>query len=252
MEVDDIQKAGLTPSEAKAYIALLDMKSATPSKIVTAAKISPSKIYDILQRLIAKGLASFVIHGNKREYRAADPEQLLLYMKSKEKELDAQKHIISGILPSLQQRFRQSRESEGAEIFEGIHGIKSVFEKSLCETEKGDAVYLLGYPKLASTIFDTYNRDYHARRAKLGIKMKALFNKEAWFAKEREPRKRIQNKYLPENIITPAFLIIFNNVVGNIIVTENQKTCIVIQNKEVAESYKKYFEMLWKNGIRCK
>lgn len=249
MEINDIQEAGLTPGEAKIYIALLDMKSATPSKIVTVAKISPSKVYDILQRLVRKGLVSVVIHGTKREYRAADPEQLLLYMKSREKELNAQKHIISGILPSLQQRFRQSREAEGAEIFEGIHGIKTVFEKSLRETKKEDTIYLLGYPKLASTIFDTYNKEFHTRRAKSGIKMKALFNKEAWFAKEREPRKLIQNKYLPENIITPAFLIIFNNTVGNIIVTENQKTCIVIQNKEVAESYKKYFEMLWKQAV---
>jgi sugar-specific transcriptional regulator TrmB len=251
MSLEQLQKAGLTLGEAKVYFALLDVKVATPSRLVVLAKISPSKVYDILQRLIAKGLISFVIHGKKRQYQAAHPERLLEYIHNKEKELAQQEEIIKSTLSELEQRYNQHRDQEGTEIFEGIHGIKTVFEKSLSETKKGDTIFLFGYPKLASEIFDSYNKNFQKQRALRGIRMKSIFDKEAWFWKKREPRKLIQNRYLSEDIITPAFVIIFNNAVGTIIVTKTQKSCILIRNKEVAESYKRYFEMLWKQAVKC-
>jgi hypothetical protein len=39
---------------------------------------------------------------------------------------------------------------------------------------------------------------------------------------------------------------IFRNYIGIMVITEDQKTCIVIKNKEVADSYREYFELLWK------
>ena len=251
MTVEELQKAGLTQGEAKVYFALLEVKIATPTMIVSVAKISASKVYDILQRLIAKGLVSSVLLGKKRQYQAANPERLLEYVKQKEKEFQIQEKNFRRVLPDLQQKYLQTHEEQNTEIFEGIHGIKTIFEKSLAETKKGEMILLLGYPKLASEIFDSYNKDFQQRRATLGIRMKAIFNKDAWFWKKREPRKMIQCKYLSEDIVTPAFVIIFNNNVGTIIVTKAQKTCVLIKNKEVADSYRRYFDLLWDQAVRC-
>ena len=246
MDAKILEKAGLTSGEAKVYRALLESGTATIGDIAKKAIVSPSKIYDVIARLGRKGLILQTGEETKKYYRAANPKQLLEYMGNTREQLQQREEEVKAMLPSLEMMYK---EKESVEIFQGIAGIKRLFEMALEQTKKRETIFLLGYPKQASAIFSEYNKEYHKRRAEANVKMKIIYNKESWFWKKRERRMFVETKYLPENIITPAFLIIFNNTVGNIIVTENQKTCIVIQNKEIAESYKKYFEMLWKQAV---
>lgn len=246
MDPKILEKAGLTYGEAKVYLALLETESRTIGEITKKAIVSPSKVYDIIARLKRKGLILETSEEGKKYYRAADPKRLIDYMENACELLRQQAEDVKTVLPSLQMLYK---EEESVEVFHGIAGIKRLFEMALEQTKKKDTIFLLGYPKQASEIFNEYNKEYHKKRAEAGIKMKIIYNKESWFWKKREKRMFIEQKYLPEESITPAFLIIFNDVIGNIIVTENQKTCIVIKNKEVAQSYKKYFEMLWKQAI---
>lgn len=83
---------------------------------------------------------------------------------------------------------------------------------------------------------------------KRGLQAKILYDYDSWFAKKREARPHAEQRYLPKKIHTPAFIHIFRDYVGIMVVTEEQKICIVIKNKEVADSYKQYFELLWRQA----
>lgn len=248
----ELEKIGLSPGEAKVYYALIELGTSTAGPIVNTSHLSSSKIYDVLNRLIGKGLVSYVIKSKTRYYKAAEPVHLIDFIKNKEKELAVEEQNVRNLLPQLEATYTNAGKKEVAEIFEGINGIKTVFEMSLAETKRGDTIHLLGYPLLASQIFHEYNQDYHARRSKQGIKFRSIFNQNAWFSKKREKRSFIEQRYLPEDTVTPAFVIIFNDIVGNIIVTPNQKLCVLIRNKEVAQSYLNYFDMLWKQAVKPK
>jgi HTH-type transcriptional regulator, sugar sensing transcriptional regulator len=248
----ELEKIGLTRGEIKVYLALLGLGTSTAGPITTKSRISPSKIYDVLNRLIVKGLVSYVIKGKIRHYKAASPTRILEYVRQKEATLAIQREKIRGLIPTLEVKYKLAGTQQVAEIFHGISGIKTFFEMSLEECRKNDTIYLLGYPKLASKIFHEYNKNFHTRRVQKNVHMKALFNRETWFWKKREKRKFIEQRYLSKSVITPAFIMFFNDITGNIIVTETQKLCILIKNKSVAESYKEYFAMLWKQAIKTK
>ena len=49
------EKIGLTKGEIKVYTALLSLGETTISPIVTHGKVTKSKVYDILEKLIEKG-----------------------------------------------------------------------------------------------------------------------------------------------------------------------------------------------------
>ena len=54
-------KIGLTPGEAEVYEALVELGLSSAGDIIKKANIASSKVYDVLHRLINKGLASYTI-----------------------------------------------------------------------------------------------------------------------------------------------------------------------------------------------
>ena len=57
----ELMGIGLTQREVKVYLALLKLGESTTGKIIQESGISSGKIYEILEKLIGKGLASYTI-----------------------------------------------------------------------------------------------------------------------------------------------------------------------------------------------
>ena len=60
MEFNALKDAGLTDGEAKVYLALLELGSSTTGPIIHKSKIAKSIVYQILEKLMQKGLVSYV------------------------------------------------------------------------------------------------------------------------------------------------------------------------------------------------
>ena len=250
MEFGVLKSIGLSDGEIRAYIALLELGKCTAGKIITQSGISPSKIYDVLNRLIEKGLASYIIEGKIRHFKAAPPNEVFSYIQKKEKELELHKSEFKKILPQLTLKQKAEPKKFNAEIFEGMGGLITVFDMSFEEAKRGDTVYAFGYPAYASTLFDDYWREYYKKCDKKGLVRKVIYDYDAWFLKKRTGRKMSYYRHMPKGIITPSWVLIFNDKVATVIVTPEQKVCFLVQNKEVANSYVQYFNLLWKNAIR--
>ena len=65
MDAIDLEKLGLNKNEAKVYYALMQKNQATASELVKLLGMHRSMIYDNLERLVDKGLVSFVIKETK-------------------------------------------------------------------------------------------------------------------------------------------------------------------------------------------
>ena len=53
----ELEQIGFTKSEIKIYLALLKLGSSTTGPIITESKTANSKIYEVLEKLIEKGLS---------------------------------------------------------------------------------------------------------------------------------------------------------------------------------------------------
>ncbi|VVC03996.1 HTH-type sugar sensing transcriptional regulator TrmB [Candidatus Bilamarchaeum dharawalense] len=248
MIVEILRKLGLNRHEIDVYLALLEIGQTTSGPLVKKTRIPSSKIYHILGGLIEKGLVGYLHYGGVKHFRVNKPLALRHLLDLKEQELSGLKSELETALPSLESEYEAEKTEYRVELFEGLRGIKSVYDISFDQLKKGEEMYTIGYPVLASQLLNAYFKEFHKKLAKKGIVAKILYDYDTWFSKKREPRPHAEQRYLPKGIKTPAFIHIFKDHIGIMVVTEKQKLSIFIKNKEVADSYIHYFNLLWRVG----
>lgn len=243
-----LRKLGLSNKEIGVYLALLELGQTTTGPLIKKSGVPSSKIYQILSSLTDKGLVGYFAHGGVKLFKANRPIALKHLLDVKEKETEKLKQDLDLALPSLNQEFLREPADYGVEILEGLRGVKTVYDYSIKLAKKGDKMYTIGYPLLASKLLNAYFKDVHKKLSKKQIQAWILYDYDTWFGKKREKRPHAKQKYLPKGIKTPGFIHIFNDHIAVMVVTENQKLSILIKNKEIADSYLHYFMLLWKLG----
>ena len=63
-----LKSVGFTSAEIKVFMALLELGSSTVTQIVEKSGTTSSKIYELLDKLIRKGLVSQVIKAGRKYY----------------------------------------------------------------------------------------------------------------------------------------------------------------------------------------
>ena len=101
MNIRDLTKIGLTEGEIKVYGALLELGETTRTELAKKSGISPSKIYDIVNRLMEKGIVSSVKKEGVLHFSAANPDRLRDFLQKKEEDILAERAIVGQLLPSL-------------------------------------------------------------------------------------------------------------------------------------------------------
>lgn len=249
MDLRILEEIGLTPSETKVYLALLELGSTTTGKIVDKSGASSSKIYEILDKLMQKGLASYVIKSGTKYFEAAPPERIMDYLKEKEKSLQTQKKDLKNILPELELKRAISQYKSEVTIYKGMKGLETAFSEIFQVLKKGDTVYTF----IAGSMDEKLNQffiKHYQQRAENGIKSETIFSESG--RKYYESRKHIpafKAKILPTSSPSPATIVVYGNKVNIRIGDSDEVICVVIDNKNCAKSFKEQFDLLWNQKV---
>ncbi len=246
MNVEPIlQKIGLTQNEVKVYLALLRAGKSTSYTLIKEANISSGKIYETLDKLIKRGLASYVVIRGRKHFLAADPEKLVEYLQRKEQEIHRNLEEINTIIPELKLKKKVIEEEAKAEIYEEIEGIKTVYELMLRELRPKDKILILGAPKEAGEKLDIYFDNFNKRRIEKDITLMIILNYQHPREKKLNLLKKTHVKSFSKKVTTPSWINIFGDYVAifNII---DKPIVFLLKNRKTAESYRQYFDLMWK------
>lgn len=239
MDTKTLEEIGLTQNEIKVYLAMLKLGSTTTGKIIQESRLHRSRVYDTLERLIDKGFVSYVIKANRKWFQAAPPNTILEFLDEKRKNLHK-------LIPQLNLLQKEAKVELIAGIYAGIKGYKTAREMLIKELKKGDTLLILGAPVKANEKIEGWLIYFHEKREKAGIGMKILYNENAKeYGKIREKWKLTQVRYMKQNIITPTWIELFKESMMISIISD-QPITLVIKNKEMVDSFKTYFNMMWK------
>src|SRR3989338_4956714 len=144
MKTEVFKKMGFTEGETKVYLALLKLGETSITPIVKESKVSKSKIYDILEKLIEKGLVGYVTRDGTKQFTANDPKMIIEFLKKKEEEGEATRKEAEKILPELSLQRATLGKKKTAEIYEGFHGLRAMREELMSTLKKGDEFLVLG------------------------------------------------------------------------------------------------------------
>jgi len=240
--IDILKEFGVTEKEAKLYLALLKLGSATSGELMRELGYYSKTIYQILDKLMAKGLVSYIIKANIKYFEAVDPEKFLDILKEQEVQLKTKEEKIKKIMPELKAIRKLAKAPQEANVYVGKKGLKSIFEDQL--KQKGE-ILVLGGGGNFKRAFEFYYDQWHKKRIKEKIKLKLLWNE-----KLRNKKKEIlripllEVKFLPKEFDNPAPAIIYNDKVA-ITIWSEIPIATLIRSKEVANSYRSYFKLLW-------
>ena len=234
---------GLSEKEAKIYLTLLERESATSGELIKTLNYYSKTVYEALNKLIEKGLVGYVIKSNKKYFTASDPDKFLDILKEEEFKIKDKKEHFAKIIDLLRKKRRLSHSQQEANIYFGSKGIKSIFEDSLKENKE---IIVIGAGGKFKEVLDSYSKLWHKLRIKKKIKLRLLWSEKLRNKKDEiKDFKLIELKFLPDEFDNPAPVMIFKNKVA-ITVWSEQPIATLIRSKEVSQSFKKYFELLWK------
>ncbi len=248
MNIEILREAGLTDGEIKVYLALLELGSSTSGPIVRKSKVAKSIVYPILEKLINKGLVSYIIKQKTKYFQAAQPQKILEYIDERELKLKKNKKQVEKLIPELLLKQSLAPKSE-AKIYFGFKGIRTAHEHYLHKLKKGEEYYALGVPAFQPEEQHLYWQRDHVARVKKGIKCKLMFNKDTdpKILKNRNSYKGAEARYMPTDIKTPALFVMFKDTVI-ILLQSHDAIAVEIVNQEIADSFKAYFDEYWEES----
>lgn len=237
-----LEGLGLTSNESKVYEALLSSGNSSIEQIAIRSKAHRRNIYDVLAKLMEKGLISETFVHNRKEYRAIHPSRLMDLLQEKEKRL-------ASVLPEMEKRFSRFEEDEAAYIYKGINGFKQYLQDIL---EVGETVYFIGAkafwldPRLQHFLVK-----FDQERKRKGIDFMHIFDYEV---KEQKPEilKLVGQpyKFLPKEYSSPTSVDIFGDRVVTFVglkpgQLDEEPIQFVMRSRRLAEGYKKFFRFMW-------
>ena len=239
-----LEEIGLTKGEIKVYLTLLKLGETTTGKIIEEAQISSGKIYEILEKLIKKGLATYSIKGKTKYFSATSPNRILDYLHEKEKSIKEKEQELIKELPALLSIEKAGKKDYETNLFKGFKGIQTAIFEALEDLTEKDEVLAMGIISHKKEQYNLLWQRWHKERINNKIICKAIFyDKNTDYYRAFTKMKFTEVKVLKG--ITPSAIDIIGKRV--LIFTYGEEaSCLSIKNPEIAQSFKTFFETMWK------
>lgn len=237
-----LQNLGFSDKESGVYIALLELGKGTVTEISRNAGINRTTGYDILSSLAGKGIVSVSGKEPKQEYVAESPASITAYLK-KQADLLNENIKKSENLVSELDLIHSVKNRPKIRFYEGIEGLKQVYEDTLTSTE---AIRAYATVDDMHNALPNYFPEYYKRRAKKDIFIRAI-TPATKIGKERnvhDIEEKREMAFVPADkyYFSPEINIYDNKVM---IASWREKLGIIIESEEIADAMKKIYELAW-------
>ncbi len=236
---------GLNDKEQKVYIACLQLGQDTAYNIAEKSGVKRATTYLVLRSLAKKSLVSTSITNKSLLYSASSPQNLVSQLEHRKKEIEQS-------LPSLMALYNSQPEKPTIEIFEGLDGVKQIYEEILSYIRTGDEILFYGdlthfedHPALLkSWLKEAISASGRIREIINGDEVHVKYKSDV--EQNQNPRHEVRllpsgtHKFMNDNAVFADKLVIFS--------TQKHFFATVIKSKEIANSYRTMFNLAWNNS----
>jgi sugar-specific transcriptional regulator TrmB len=244
MDKQILREIGLSEGEIKIYLALLKLGEAKKTELAKESGVSSSKIYEICNRLQKKGIVGTILKDNKTNFQAMEPKRLLDFFNEKTAKIEDQKKELEKAIPMLE-NFSKVQKNK-AVLYEGLNAIKNFYRNILEELKQGDEYCVIGlnYGDDIPGVKEFFE-NYHRQRVKKGIKIKMLVNNDAKDLLVKTIHSKSEVRFLPQYLVSNMIILFYKNK-NFIFFLSKDAIGLLIENKEVTNGFKSYFDAFWK------
>lgn len=232
IQKEQLADLGLSLTEVDIYLILLKHGAIQAGEISKRTNINRTTTYQILDKLIDRGLVSYVQRGKIKVFQATSPKRLVSLQEEKVR-------LAKELVPELEGITTPVEEE--VTVYRGRQGIRVIMNLILeCKeyVSYGSTGEFLEIMKHDFFIFQKEKREH---RIKSRVILGKSLRKKMIVTEAHAKFKFIDDKYM-----TPTTIWVFDDKVA-IIIWSAKLIATLIQSDSLAKAYKSYFELLWKN-----
>jgi len=229
---------GLTKTEEKVYLALIKMGESNASEIIKKTQLHRTTVYDVLDRLIEKGVASYIIKDKVKHFSPANPSKFLDIATEEKARAEKKRELAKKVILDIGMIQKGVKMKSLAQIFVGSRGQKTIMEDII---KVGQDFMILGSEGTAKETLPIYVEQWANARRKKKIKAKIIATKGT-----KAPIWSLnQVRFVSKEYQSPTVTMIYGDKVA-IFIDEEPFFIISIESKKLAQSYRSYFNLIWK------
>lgn len=232
-----VKNIGLTDKEARVYLACLELGSTGVAEIARQARINRVTGYDILQKLMLKGMVNSYTRGGKHFFDATDPATIASEVRQRAADFKS-------ALPEFK-KLKGDAIHPHVHYYEGLEGIKAIYEDTLTSRTE-----ILNYSNSREirTHWPTYDDDYVKNRVKKKIYLRGIspLDEHGTWVQKRDRESFREIRLVPADRFTFTNEInIYDDKVAIISYTDVPLIGMIIESSEIANTQRDIFTMAW-------
>jgi sugar-specific transcriptional regulator TrmB len=255
-----MKKLGVSETEAKIYRALLERRELSALEIHELTKVPRTKVYEITQKMMLRGMCMEKEMGRKKKYQAVEPKRALNNLvKPIEDQLLEQKEIAGALTKLVDPIYdRGMKKVENLEYIEIIHDRPSIHERYV-SLVKNTREELVGFVKPPFAHKPTRKKLLEQENAEFDILKKGVIIRVLYeFPDRKEMTERLQHirscakRGERSRVIDhlPIKMYIFDQryvlmALSNTKEAVSQLTMVVVEHPGLAQAGTLLFDHLW-------
>lgn len=241
---------GLKDKEPDVYMTILKIPGAQPASMIAGrCNLNRTTVYKTLVQLAKKGLVTKTLRHGVTCFFAEDPEGRLNKLIEKKREgLSEMNHVVTEALPLLTLAGGAHETTPRIRYYEGVEGLRQVYDEILEYTEIFAYVCMEEVVKLFPENPDKFREAIKSRQIKL---REILEDSEVARAYAKHINNKLHEvKFVPQALgISVDYLICGDRVY--IMNFGEQPMSIVIHGKEIYETSKAIFQLAWGSSTKA-
>lgn len=244
-----LTKLGLTNEEIKVYLVILRENGDTALAVSRMTKLARTKVYRILDNLIAKNFVVIRLGDRGSRYVAAPPESLSHIVAARENDLAELKEMMPMLQTSLREIAASKTDASSVLYYHGSDGIRQATYNSL--KAKGE---LLTYEIGNMDSFMSHREAEKLRKQFVTNKIliRTLTNAvsmDGWTDVLEMVERYWEIRHIPPADKPFSFeILIYNDVYCMYRYKGSEAFCVEIHSAELADMQKQMFEYLWRGA----
>lgn len=245
-----LKDSGLKDKESQLYGILLEKGASPASEIIKSSKLKKGIVYKTLYDLEAKKLISQYTENKKLYFKPEHPFRLAELADAQLKASQNQHLTLETYLPQLVSAFKTTGNQPGVKIYEGIEGIKEVYNDTL--KEKATISAILQTSEVEPKIYSWLTRHYAKKRTELGIWANVIVaqdSKSKDYIRKNEKEHRETRSVPKERFPIGIEVDIYGDKVAFINFKKGQDLIgIIIHNPLIANTMRALFSLSWEQA----
>ncbi|MFA6269077.1 MAG: helix-turn-helix domain-containing protein [archaeon] len=235
-----LEEFGLNPKEAELYLIMHKNGHSTAAELSKKTSILRQTVYDVLDKMISKGIVSQSTTNDTKVFAVVDPKVLLQMLENKRK-------MLTQALPEFADVAVDSKNAHTVQTFVGYKGLKSIWDDMLVVGK--DTYFIIDYDVFGQLFKELFIQNFIAKRIEKGFWHHVIFTSKTTpkIYEKSEPERLRDVRYLLKLTNFKSTVFFYGDKMG-FFTTGEQPSAILIENKDAVASMRSIFKALWEES----